>query len=213
MCEEFVVGSDSIAMPPMRTVLIFAGIHGNEATTTPVADRLIELLKAEPGVLEGWRGRVLVISLANPDGMTRKRRTNARGVDLNRNFPATNWKQTPRGLFWNGPGPLSEPESKLLHDLVLREKPVRILSIHSISRGRHGVNFDGPAKALAGAMAQENGYKVLQTMGYATPGSFGSWAGIDLSIPTITLELIASEPAEAAWKTNRNAIVRFIRFE
>jgi len=62
-------------------------------------------------------------------------------------------------------------------------------------------------------MAQENGYKVLETMGYATPGSFGSWAGIDLSIPTITLELIASEPAEAAWKTNRNAIVRFIRFE
>jgi murein peptide amidase A len=194
-------------------VLIFAGIHGNEKTTTPLAFMLIRRLQNEPELLEGFAGRLVIVPEVNPDGMVRGRRTNARGVDLNRNFPATNWKPSPRGLFWTGPEPLSEVESKLLHDLVLRERPDRILSIHSIARGRHGVNFDGPAAALAQAMSDQNGFRVLETIGYPTPGSFGSWAGIDLQIPTITLELIASESSADAWVSQQSALLRFIRFE
>ena len=33
------------------------------------------------------------------------------------------------------------------------------------------------------------GYPVEKSIGYPTPGSFGTWAGIERKIPTITLEL------------------------
>ncbi len=194
-------------------ILIFAGIHGNEPTTTVVAEKLVQLLTAEPGLLIGLKSSLVIIPAMNPDGLERKRRTNARGVDLNRNFPAQNWKPTPRGMAWTGPSALSEPESTLLHDFVNEQKPKRILSIHSISRGRHGVNFDGPGLEIAQVMARENGYRVLETMGYPTPGSFGSWAGVDLQIPTITLELISAQPGVGAWEDNKKAILAFIRSE
>ena len=32
-------------------------------------------------------------------------------------------------------------------------------------------------------------YPVEENIGYPTPGSFGTWAGIEKEIPTITLEL------------------------
>ena len=38
-------------------------------------------------------------------------------------------------------------------------------------------------------MAEANGYPMCQDIGYPTPGSLGSYAGKDLNIPVITLEL------------------------
>jgi protein MpaA len=32
-------------------------------------------------------------------------------------------------------------------------------------------------------------YPIEENIGYPTPGSFGTWAGIERNIPTITLEL------------------------
>ena len=85
-------------------------------------------------------------------------------------------------------------------------RPRRILSIHSIT-GEPCNNFDGPAEPLARAMASANGYAVKEQIGYPTPGSLGSWAGGDLGIPVVTLELpVASRGAEA-WQRNRSAIL------
>lgn len=189
-------------------VLIFAGIHGDEGTTVGVARKLVAEL-SRGGAALGVN--LYVIDLANPDGLKDRTRTNSRRVDLNRNFPAANWSSSQRtSRYWNGPEPLSEPESRTLHDLVLRLKPARILSLHSIKAGRHGVNYDGPAQALAERLAEFNGYSVLPTMGYPTPGSFGSWAGIDLKIPTITLELPSNVSSASAWTQNREALRAFI---
>jgi protein MpaA len=185
--------------------LIIAGIHGNETSAIVVGERLVDLLKREavPGLTES----VAVIPLANPDGAAAGRRTNARTVDLNRNFPAKNWATTRKGAYHGGPTPLSEPESAVLHDAVQTLKPRRIISIHSIDKGRECNNFDGPGERLAARMSQFNGYPVRNTIGYPTPGSFGSWAGIDLQIPVITLELPRSEPGDQAWEKNREALL------
>jgi murein peptide amidase A len=51
------------------------------------------------------------------------------------------------------------------------------------------VNWDGPAQKVAEVMAKANGYPVCKDIGYPTPGSLGSYAGKDLNIPIITLEL------------------------
>lgn len=195
-----------VAVAPARPVLIFAAIHGDEPTTEFVARRLIEHLHAHPAETP-----VIVIPAINPDGLAARSRTNSRGVDLNRNFPAANWKSTRRGAYYNGPSPASEVETRLLMKLIEELNPRRIVAMHSITRGRQCNNYDGPAKDLAERMSKHNGYPARATIGYPTPGSFGSYAGIDRQIPVITLELPRDLAGQAAWEQNREALLEALR--
>ena len=71
-------------------------------------------------------------------------------------------------------------------------------------------NYDGPAQPIAQLMSRYNGYPVTATIGYPTPGSLGSYAGIDRHIPMITLELPRSLPADKVWSNNREAVLAAI---
>lgn len=186
-------------------VLIFGGIHGDEPSSASLALALVAHLRDHP---EAYAGRtVAILPVANPDGLAAGTRGNAHGVDLNRNFPAENWKKHGRR---NGAAPASEPETQALMRALLVVQPRRIVSIHSIQRGKQCNNYDGPAEALARRMAAHNGYPVRPAMGYPTPGSFGSWAGIERGIPTITLELPDDATGTQCWKENRDALLAFI---
>lgn len=190
--------------------LILAGFHGDEQAGVHVARQLAELLAVEPDLCGRWR--VVIVANVNPDGFARRARRNARRVDLNRNFPAADWRRgdspdAPPG----GPAPLSEPESAIVRDLVVELKPRFILSVHAITRDRQCNNYDGPAERLAQAMAARNGYPAKASIGYPTPGSFGRWAGAEQGIPTVTLELPARASAEQCWADNRNALLAALR--
>src|SRR5262252_7163371 len=65
-------------------ILVLASIHGDEPETTVVVSEAVRCLPR--GDLQA-----AVILCANPDGLLRGTRGNARGVDLNRNFPTSNW--------------------------------------------------------------------------------------------------------------------------
>jgi protein MpaA len=146
--------------------------------------------------------------VVNPDGYAVRRRRNANRVDLNRNLPTSDWAPTPRrSRFYGGPAPASEPETQALIRLIETVRPVEIVSIHSISDHRYCNNFDGPGGRLARAMAGCNGYPVRGSIGYATPGSFGSWAGGELQIPTVTLELPSHHSPRRCWEDNRAALL------
>jgi len=188
--------------------LIFAAIHGDEPSTAFIANQLVEHLAKNPEAYFGRR--VAVVPVANPDGLARATRTNARDVDLNRNFPAKNFAVQKRGRYFGGEQPASEPETQVLIELLDQWQPQRIITIHSISRGRHGNNYDGPAEAIARLMSVHNEYSVLSSIGYPTPGSFGSWAGIDRQIPTITLEVPNDASGPTAWRENREALLSVI---
>ncbi len=163
-----------------RTLLIKASIHGTEGAGTPLTQRLIAWLEANPEV---WRQcRILVIPVSNPDGLHAGKRFNTRGVDLNRNFPAGNREDKARF----GLNALSEPESQALHDFILKEAPDVIVAIH---QPLNCVDYDGPApaEALATRLGQISRLPVKK-LG-ARPGSLGAWFGETLGRPIVTLEL------------------------
>lgn len=161
-----------------ETVLIIATIHGSESAGTPLVRRLLDELRARPELLDGRR--VVAMPVANPDGLTRRTRGNARGVDLNRNFPAGNYTARAR----HGAEPLSEPESRALHELLHAVQPTRVVSLHEPLAC---VDYDGPAAELAAAIAAQAGLPVRRLGSRA--GSLGSYVGEELGIPIITLEL------------------------
>jgi hypothetical protein len=186
--------------------LIFAAIHGDESTAAYIGRKLSDELR---GMRDLPAGRtVALVPVANPDGVAAGTRTNANGIDCNRNFPASNWKRRP-GFLRSNPGtrPASEPETLAIVKAVERVKPARIISIHS---GLRCNNYDGPAAGLAEELARHNGYPVQSSVGYPTPGSFGSWAGIDLGIPVLTLELPRHNQGEKAWLENRHGLLAVI---
>ncbi len=99
-----------------RKAVVVGAVHGDEG-----AGRAIVRLLAADG--RGATSDVWLISTANPDGSLRDRRTNAHGVDLNRNF-SRGWRAGARGrLDYSGARPFSEPESRAVRRLVLRLRP------------------------------------------------------------------------------------------
>jgi murein peptide amidase A len=185
-------------------VLVLGGIHGSERNSAVCAQLFLSYARAHPAEFAGVP--LAVIPEANPDGLARGVRFNARRVDLNRNFPAANWSRS----YASGRSADSEPETAALEKIIREQQPRRILSIHSITAEPCN-NFDGPAEPLARAMASKNGYAVKDAIGYPTPGSLGNWAGHDLGIPVVTLELPAAMPGAECWDHNRAAIVEFAR--
>ena len=184
-------------------VLVLGGIHGSERNSAVCARLLVSYLCSQPAAQVVVP--LAVVPEANPDGLERGVRYNARRVDLNRNFPSTNWEKG----YASGGRPNSEPETQAIVRIVRELQPRRILSIHSIT-GEPCNNFDGPAEPLARAMASANGYAVKGQIGYPTPGSLGNWAGQNLGVPVVTLELPASTPGAEAWQSNRSAILAFL---
>ena len=188
---------------------VFCAIHGDEPTAAYVGKKLLEHLQRSPDV--GANRTIALLAIANPDGVAARTRTNANGVDCNRNFPASNWKHRP-GFVRSNPGlrPASEPETRAVIKAIELLKPARIISVHS---GLRCNNPDGPPAAaeLAALLARHNGYPVQASVGYPTPGSFGSWAGTDLHIPVVTLELPRHNNGEKAWAENKAGLLEALR--
>jgi beta-N-acetylhexosaminidase len=99
------------------SVLVVGSIHGNETAGHAVVARLRRT--PVPAGVQLWLVRTL-----NPDGVARGTRQNARGVDLNRNFPRR-WRGggSPFDTYYPGPSASSEPETDALRALVQRVKP------------------------------------------------------------------------------------------
>lgn len=162
-----------------------------------VIQKIIDTIKQCPPLVGGSefsipRRGLLFITCLNPDGFKLGTRTNANGVDLNRNFPTKNWGEDTSGAgenpkdYYAGENAASEIETQFVIDIIEKYQPKMILTLHAPYKI---VNYDGPAQGIAQKISDIIGYPVEESIGYPTPGSFGTYCGVERNIPTITLEL------------------------
>jgi len=197
---------------PLGRVLLIGGIHGDEYSSVSIVFKWISTLNKYHSGLFEWR----IVPLLNPDGLLRRRsqRMNARGVDLNRNFPSPNWHVESQDYWvrrtssnprrYPGPEALSEPESRWLADQIEAFSPDVIVSVHA----PHSiVDFDGPSQA-----PERLGSLQLKLLG-TYPGSLGRYAGVHKEIPVVTIELpsAGSMPSSAEQRNIWIDLVRWLK--
>ena len=168
-------------------LLVFAGIHGEEPETTYALSRALRQLAEPPA-------HAAVVLAANPDGLLRGTRANARGVDLNRNFPTRDWQAAPVTCratledpsdvrLCTGDAPGSEPEVQALLALIAELRPAVVVALHAPL----ACIDDAAGSALGARLAARSGLPLVRDVGYPTPGSFGTWGG-ERGLPVITYE-------------------------
>jgi len=211
------------ASRPASRLLVFGGIHGDEPSSVEavveLATRASQLVAGVVPLSAGdaakrssgpadLDGRLWLLPALNPDGLAAGRKNSASDVDLNRNFPARsfapNSDRSHAPGYDPGPRPLSEPETAALARFLDDERVEAVVAVHAPFAC---VNYDGPADAWAEAVSSACGWPVRPQIGYPTPGSLGSWLGIDRGVPILTLELpggpLASFRAQAAAALDR----------
>lgn len=221
-----------------NTTIILGGVHADELTPVHMAFKIAQTLHDNPITYKDVR--VIIAPLVNPDGFFASpfKRTNANGVDLNRNFPTKTWNEYATKEWFHAsvkdkrkfPGYTanSEQGTRFQTDLLERFKPDRIISIHA-PLAFLDLDFDNKrlfkkdtkltvdqkkAREIARIISRNAGnYRILDFGIY--PGSLGNYAGNERTIPTITLELSSSNPKKVGqfWKDFSPGIFKAIKYE
>jgi protein MpaA len=148
----------------VRRLLVVGCIHGDESAGIAVARLLTRL----PALAEA---AMVVVPDLNPDGVAAGTRTNARGVDLNRNFPYR-WRSIghPGTLHYSGPAALSEPESRAAAKLIMQLEPTTSIWFH---QALDLVDESGGRVSVERRFARLAGLSPARLPRY--PGSVASW--------------------------------------
>lgn len=214
--------------PPSGAPVLLTGlVHGVELVGSVA---LLEFLRTKvlgPGATGQDRLRdirLVVVPVVNPDalhanctriaaGRRAYQRCNARGVDLNRNFPrlrdrmpwnplgGSRWRRAPHYV---GPHPFSEPETCALRDVVEQVRPRVSVGFHSFGelllypwafttrRNPRRESYERIARAFVGALRGLR-YRAMQaTEWYPTVGDLDDW--IDAEYGTLAFTVEVSRP-------------------
>ena len=214
--------------------LLMCGVHGDEITPVKFCfdaiEHIEELTFTENIDKDGDINEkiIIVTPIVNPDSFFKDRptRTNAKGVDVNRNFPTGDFKKLAMKEWINryskdprrfpGKDAMSEPEVVFQINLIKRYNPSKIVSVHAPLTM---LDYDGPIDEHTGGILGSRANELLiqmseQAQGYRIkdypffPGSLGNYAGNELNIPTYTLELPSSDPRQSSkyWSLFKGAI-------
>jgi protein MpaA len=219
--RELVIGTTVLGRPieavhftpagyakPRPPAILFGAIHGDEAVTQLMLERLADDLIERPPGRDTW-----IIPCVNVDGVLAGTRNNANDIDLNRNFASASWGKDRRPGYNPGDAAEDQPETRALVELIDRvcasaaqsgdPGPVRLIACHATYRM---VNWDGCGETLARDMAARCGYPACSDMGYPTPGSFGAKYGVERGHEVITLESPYLVVDERGWLEVRTAL-------
>jgi predicted deacylase len=219
--------------PKGPAVLLTGLMHGVEMVGA------LALLDFVRGLVEGSRAdllrdaRLVVIPVVNPDahaencarlsqGRRAFQRGNARGVDLNRNFPRLRqrmpWNplggsRVPLSPHYVGPAPLSEPESQALHRVADALRPKVSLAFHSFGElllypwaytsrpNPKRATYERAGRAFVQGLRGPQ-YRVMQaTDWYATVGDMDDW--LDAAYGTLAFTVEVSRPMKGLANARR----------
>ena len=196
-------------------LLILATIHGNEKEGLFLANHFKNVWDKD---FNYTNIAVILIPEVNPDGVALNTRTNANGVDLNRNLPTKDWNpKVFNERYPPGPYAGSEPENQALVALIEKYQPKGILTLHSYSDPQINVNGHDDTNIMdfANALLEVSPYKKItrgDEMGYPTPGCLGTYAGYERGIPTVTYELLRGDSEEKILSENIPVIEKTLEY-
>ena len=225
---RFDLGARDASAP---TILLTALIHGGELIGSIALFETMATLGRSSALLSSTR--VVVMPIVNPDALAANmerlgrgriacQRRNARGVDLNRNFPrigkARSWNPLSGSRFrWSpyhlGPHPLSEPETQAVAAVASEVRPSLALGFHSFgnlllypwahSRTRNPrlPAYQRLAQAFVGA-ATAIPYRIRQAIDlYPTIGDLDDW--LDSTFGTLALTVEVGSLDRRLWNPRR----------
>jgi carboxypeptidase T len=202
--------------------VLFTGlVHGVELVGSVALLEFVRSVVADAGSELLRHARLVVVPVVNPDalhancarigaGRRAYQRCNARGVDLNRNFPrlldrmplnplgGSRWR---RAMHYVGPHPLSEPETCALRDVVDEVRPRVSVGFHSFGElllypwaftGRPNPRrniYERAGRAFVDALRGAS-YRVMQaTDWYSTVGDLDDWLDAEYGTLAFTVEV------------------------
>ncbi len=202
-------------------VLLTGLVHGVELVGAMALLEFVRSALTEPRGDLLRHARLVVVPIVNPDGLHANcarlasgrrayKRCNARGVDLNRNFPrqreelpfnplgGSRWRFSPHYV---GPYPLSEPETRALRDIVHEVRPRASIGFHSFGElllypwaftakpNPRRLRYERAGRAFVGALERAT-YRVMQaTEWYATVGDMDDWLDAEYGTLAFTVEV------------------------
>jgi protein MpaA len=178
-------------------VLVVGCIHGDEPGGIAVV-RTLMTSRLSPEVAF-W-----LVPVLNPDGLATRRRQNGDQVDLNRNFPYR-WHRIgrPGDVHYSGRGPLSEPESRAVANLILHVRPTLSIWFH---QALAVVDLGGGSVAIERRFARLVDLPAARLPRY--PGSVTGWENHRLPGTTsFVVELPGGQPSPSLVHDSTNAIL------
>lgn len=189
-----------------RYIFMNGNLHGNEAITTNYLLKVLDeyaYAYATNGSIGSYKIKTLLdkfsivmIPCSNPDGRSKllnnpsnlqAARTNARGVNLNRNFP-TNWVKSSE----SGSSAASEPETKAIINVLSSYKFEVVLDCHNSGNYIYYADYAcgqalmNRSKSLANAIRAACGYG----MGcYDASAGMANYARHPYGVPGLTVEM------------------------
>ncbi|MFT3765911.1 MAG: DUF2817 domain-containing protein [Minicystis sp.] len=113
--------------PAVKTLLVLAGVHGNEHAGLLAIPRILEHHRSD-------RVRLVVVTPVNPVGAAELSRYDAEGYDINRDFVR-----------------FDTPEARIVRDVYARERPDFVISLHE---GPQDATFMFTNRFVDGALAR-----------------------------------------------------------
>jgi len=182
------------------TAVVVATMHGNE----PAPQRTLRtLLDGNPiAGVDLW-----LVPTYNPDGAADADRQNARGVDLNRNYPRR-WKPL-TGDYYSGPRPRSEPETRTMMRFLDRVDPDYVISFH---QPLHGIDVRGAKEPRWVRRLAENLHLPTHQIdcGGACHGTMTQWFNARHDGFAITVEMGSSPSLRYLTKVAPRGVLRSI---
>jgi murein peptide amidase A len=213
LLQTFILGHSATGLPLLAyrfggqgaKILILGGVHGNEPEGVVLATSLIDAFSRE----FGFQLQITIVPMLNPDGVLSSTRLNSRGIDLNRNLPTKDWTaEIANPRYPPGPYANSEPENQALVRWLTDHQPRIVFNLHS---WHPMLNVNGDCEPEAQTLHRWLGYSIVKDIGYPTPGSLGTYCGLERNMPTLTYEIERGLASSMVIQKHKPALIEALK--